>query len=233
MMKKRRVTPAVPGGPGPLPGTPALAVRKGEAMYQKTVVTGAYPQNSGMKKEPVEWIVLKEEEGRCLCVSRYLLDCKPYHTRSERVTWRDCALRSWLNHDFLMQAFSAEEREKILLSTVENPAGNTQDYMFLLSTEEVEALFDDEAEDYVDYEERGALTTAFARSQGAWFMDEDCEEQNRGCWWLRYYGDFRDREEGAYDFISCVNFDGYIERAAQGVEETDSCVRPAFWLRTD
>ena len=138
-----------------------------------------------------------------------------------------------MNHDFFLSAFSEEEREKILLSTVENPAGNTQDYMFLLSTEEVEALFDDEAEDYVDYEERGALTTAFARSQGAWFMDEDCEEQNRGCWWLRYYGDFRDREEGAYDFISCVNFDGYIERAAQGVEETDSCVRPAFWLRTD
>ena len=40
-------------------------------------------------------------------------------------------------------------------------------------------------------------------------------------------------QEGKYDFISCVNFDGYIERAAQGVEETDSCIRPAFWLRTD
>lgn len=33
--------------------------------------------------------------------------------------------------------------------------------------------------------------------------------------------------------MSCVNFDGYIERAAQGVEETDCCIRPAFWLKTD
>ena len=88
-------------------------------------------------------------------------------------------------------------------------------------------------EDYVDYEERGAVTTGYARVQGAWFLDEDGEDGNKGTWWLRYYGDFLDKEEGKYDFISCVNFDGYIERAAQGVEETDSCIRPAFWLRTD
>ncbi len=176
---------------------------------------------------------MKKEQQRCLCISKYLLDCKPYHDSSKNVTWQDCTLRHWLNHDFLMLAFSAEEREKILLSTVENPAGNTRDYIFLLSTDEVEALFDDETEDYADYEERGAITTAYARSQGAWFLDENCGEENKGTWWLRYYGDFRDKEEGKYDFISCVNFDGYIERAAQGVEETDSCIRPAFWLRTD
>lgn len=202
-------------------------------MNKITITMGAYPQDHGMERDPIEWMVLKEEPHRCLCVSRYLLDCKPYHEAPANVIWQECTLRRWLNHDFFLSAFSEEEREKILLSTVENPARHTLDHIFLLSTEEVEALFDDEAEDYVDYEERGALTTAFARLQGAWFMDEDCEEQNRGCWWLRYYGDFHDREEGAYDFISCVNFDGYIERAAQGVEETDSCVRPAFWLRTD
>ena len=44
---------------------------------------------------------------------------------------------------------------------------------------------------------------------------------------------FWDEEEGEHDYISCVNFDGYIERAAQGVEETDSCIRPAFWLKID
>ena len=186
-------------------------------MNKMTIIMGEYPQTCELKKEPVEWIVLKKEQQRCLCISKYLLDCKPYHDSSKNVTWQDCTLRHWLNHDFLMLAFSVEEREKILLSTVENPAGNTRDYIFLLSTDEVEALFDDETEDYADYEERGAITTAYARSQGAWFLDENCEEENKGTWWLRYYGDFRDKEEGKYDFISCVNFDGYIERAAQGV----------------
>ena len=168
---------------------------------------GSYLQNYKWEKESIEWIVLKEEEHRRLCISRYLLDCKPYHDFSKNVTWQDCTLRNWLNHEFFMSAFSAEEREKILLSIVKNPVGNTQDYIFLLSTDEVEELFDDEAEDYVDYEERGAVTTDYARSQGAWFLDEGGEDGNKGTWWLRYYGDFLDKEEGKYDFISCVNFD--------------------------
>lgn len=203
-----------------------------EAMDKITLVMGEYPQNFGLKKEPIEWIVLKKEEQRCLCISKYLLDCKSYHNISKNITWRNCALRSWLNHDFLKSAFSTEEREKILLSTIENPSGNTRDYIFLLSIDEVEELFDDEAENCVDYNERSALTTFYARLQGAWSVDEKCEEKNKGCWWLRYYGNFRNKQEGKYDIISCVNFDGYIERAAQGVKET-CCIRPVFWLRTD
>jgi len=201
-------------------------------MNKITIIMGAYPQNCGLEKEPIEWIVLKEEEHRCLCISKYLLDCRPYHNLSEKVIWKDCTLRNWLNHVFLMTAFSVEEREKILLSDVVNPAENTQDYIFLLNYDEVEEYFDDEVEDYVDYEERGAVTTAYARQQGAWFLDEDCEEKNKGIWWLRYFGEEYEEMEGKYDFISCVNFDGYIEQAAKDVAELDCCIRPAFWLRT-
>lgn len=206
-------------------------------MNKETVFLGSYPQDRGLEKEPIEWIVLKKEEHRCLCISKYLLDCKPYHDFSDNVTWQDSTLRSWLNHEFLVSAFSAEEREKIILSTVKNPAGNTQDQIFLLSTDEVDELFGkdsfEEAKDHVGHEERGAATTARARAQGAWFMEGDGEEKNKGCWWLRYYGNYFDEEEGKDTVISCVNFDGYIERAAQSVEETNCCIRPAFWLRTD
>lgn len=48
---------------------------------------GEYPQNFGLKKEPIEWIVLKKEEQRCLYISKYLLDCKTYHNLSKNVTW--------------------------------------------------------------------------------------------------------------------------------------------------
>lgn len=202
-------------------------------MNKITIKMGNYPQNCGLEKEPVEWMVLREEKHRCLCISKYLLDCQPYHHLPGRVTWQNCTLRNWLNHEFLMTAFSNEEREKILLSDVINPAKNTQDYIFLLSTDEVETYFDDETEDYVEYDERQALTTSYARAQGAWFLDEHCEDDNKGCWWLRYYGKHYQQEEGNYDFMSCVNFDGSIERAAQGVEETDCCIRPAFWLRNE
>ena len=202
-------------------------------MNKITVVMGNYFQNCEWEKEPIEWIVLREEEHRCLCVSKYLLDCKPYHDFSKNVAWQDCTLRNWLNHEFLVSAFSSEEQGKILLSTLKNPTGDSHDFIFLLSSDDVEELFDDEAEDYVNYEERGAVTTDYARAQGAWFLDEDGKDGNKGCWWLRYYGDYSDKEEGICSFMSCVNFDGNIERAAQDVAETGCCIRPAFWLRTD
>lgn len=195
-------------------------------MSQCSVILGRYPQDHGAEKEPIEWMILKEEGHRCLCISKYLLDCKPYHSRPEKVIWQDCALRDWLNHGFLMTAFSAEERKKILLSNVANPAQNTQDYIFLLSYDEAEEYFDDE-----NYEGRKALTTAYARKQGAWFLDEECDGKNNGCWWLRYYGRGYMRKEGAYDLISCVNFDGYIERGAEDVSGTCG-VRPVFWMKT-
>ena len=78
------------------------------------------------------------------------------------------------------------------------------DYIFLLSADEVEELFDDEVEDYVDYEERGAVTTDYARVQGAWFLDEDGEDGNKGTWWLRYYGDFLEGVEGKYDYPAAL-----------------------------
>lgn len=194
-------------------------------MNKSIIVMGEYPQNCGLEKEPIEWIVLKEEEHCCLCISKYLLDCKQYHNLSEIVIWQDCTLRNWLNHDFLMTAFSAEEREKILLSDIINPAKNTQDYIFLLSP--------DEAEEYFEFKERGAATTAYAREQGAWFLEDDCDDKNNGGWVLRYYGveDDEGGEEGKYDFITVVNFDGYIEYGADDVIAKNVCIRPAFWLK--
>ena len=43
-----------------------------KAMNKITIIMGEYPQDCGLKKDPIEWIVLKEEH-RCLCISKYLL----------------------------------------------------------------------------------------------------------------------------------------------------------------
>lgn len=146
-------------------------------MNKSIIVMGEYPQNCGLEKEPIEWIVLKEEEHRCLCISKYLLDCKQYHNLLENVIWQDCTLRNWLNSDFLM--------------------------------------------------------TAYARKQGAWFLKDDCDDKNNGGWVLRYYGveDDEGKEEGKNDFITVVNFDGYIEYGADDVITENVCIRPAFWLK--
>ncbi len=193
------------------------------------ITLGTYPQTHMEEKEPIEWIVLKKEKNRCLCVSKYLLDCRQYHDVLEKVTWSKCTLRKWLNEEFLSTAFTSKERERILLSDIKNPMEDTQDYLFLLSCHEAETFFE---QGNALYEEQGTATTNYARLRGAWFVDESEEKEylNHGTWWLRYY-DLD--EEAKYEYNSAVNFDGYIERGAEDVTGTDCCVRPAFWLKTD
>ena len=42
------------------------------------ITLGRWPQNSS-QPEPVQWLVLREEENALLCLSRFILDCQPYH----------------------------------------------------------------------------------------------------------------------------------------------------------
>ena len=184
------------------------------------IILGSYPQNDELlKKEPLEWIVLKQEGNRILCISKFLIDCKPYNDMLENVTWENCTLRKWLNNDFFVTAFSKEEQSRILMTTVKTPLHETNDHIFLLSY--------NMAEDYFDFDERAAKTTEYARKQGAWFLDDPKERYaNNGSWWLLYPED----EEGLYDTLSCVNFDGYIESYADEVTAQTCCVRPVFWL---
>ena len=96
------------------------------SINSNTILFGSYPQNGDfLKREPIEWIVLEKVNGKSLCISKFLLDCKPYHHEPEKIIWRECSLRHWLNHDFFAWAFTKEEQEKIALSEIQNPKGNT------------------------------------------------------------------------------------------------------------
>ncbi|MBR2524182.1 MAG: hypothetical protein IKE53_07085 [Clostridiales bacterium] len=118
------------------------------------VTFGHYEQDGDESNgaEPIEWIVLSEEDGRTLLISRYILDYQPYNEEFADVTWETCTLRAWLNNDFLNAAFDASEQEQIITVTNSNPdnespfgvaeGGNdTEDKVFLLSSDEADALF--------------------------------------------------------------------------------------------
>ena len=157
------------------------------------ITLGAYPQSSTSFscKEPIQWVILAREEGRSLCISRRLLDCKPYHRTDELVSWAGCTLREWLNRDFLAAAFSQEEQARILLAHLTNhkscPQLDTRDKIFLLDHDEAVDHF--ESQDHPMT--RTALTTCYARAQGAWFLspeeagDDEAELAYAGSWWLR------------------------------------------------
>ena len=118
-------------------------VRKGDI-----ITFGSYEQdgNTANGAEPIEWEVLETDSDSVLLISKYVLDCEPYHAQLRDVTWEDCTLRRWLNSDFYSTAFTAAEQGRIMESDVINnddavfgtPGGNdTREKVFCLSIDEI------------------------------------------------------------------------------------------------
>ena len=68
-------------------------------------------------EEPIEWMVLAEEDGKKLLLSRYILisvgDMMVFPGEGVNYTWAECGIRTYLNGDFFESAFNEEERELI------------------------------------------------------------------------------------------------------------------------
>lgn len=116
-----------------------------------TYVFGKYEQDKIEENGPedIEWYILDENDGKKLLLSKYALDYQMYN--DDYATWETSHIREWLNDEFYNQAFSEEEKNRISLSLVKNDnnpwkntdGGNdTEDYVFLLSFDEVHNYFD-------------------------------------------------------------------------------------------
>ncbi len=181
---------------------------------------GSYPQNNGSTKEPIEWLVLEMKGNEVLLISRYGLDCKPYNHEFSGITWENCDLRNWLNHEFLKAAFSAEEQRRIILTEVTNDANqkyhtrggnNTRDHVFCLSLAEAKLYFKNDSE-------RRCRPTAQAKVHGAYSSgDGYC------WWWLRSPG----INQG---FASNLGTGGALSPIGDSVSLGCSAVRPALRL---
>ena len=190
-----------------------------------TFFFGSYEQDNDLSngKEAIEWLVLAKEDDRALVISRDALDCQQYHTVFESVSWENSSLRAWLNEAFIADAFSVDEQNSILSSTVEaydnedygTSAGNdTTDKIFLLSIKEAELYYGSSAE-------RECYATTYATTQGV-------NNKKGGCnWWLRSPGG--NTKRAAY-----VTPDGVINDLGSNVDASDRgsiAVRPAFWIK--
>lgn len=91
-------------------------------------------------------------DDELLLLSKYAICHKAYNEVLKDVTWSTCSLRNWLNTEYLVQAFSAEEQELIADTNVHNdddawtgaPGGeDTVDKVFVLSIEEAQKYFED------------------------------------------------------------------------------------------
>lgn len=211
-----------------------------EASVGDYVTYGAYEQDNDLTngQEPIEWLVLDREGDRVLLLSRYGLDAQPYNTVNMDVTWEKSSIRSWLNETFLRNAFSVEEQQPILRSSVNNSKSegyyvcntdggdNTQDKIFLLSYSEANKYLGvtDSARENIKSQ---VLPTAYAKARGAYsgVYPPGCDNTDNavvGWWWLRSPGFVQ------YTAL-CVNVGGSVSSTSE-VGKTAGCIRPAFWI---
>lgn len=195
----------------------------------ETYTFGSYEQDgdSSNGKEPIEWLVLDRDGDRALLLSKYALDYQSfmpfYEPVTEPYTWESCSLRRWLNGTFLNAAFSADERQRLLTTTVITSPGSlhrsdgpitTEDRVFLLSNTEVYAYFASEAATAAEY-------TAYALSENPW--PGNAATPGPADWWLR--------TTDGYDHPDGVYADGRVGEGARAYE--GEYVRPAIWISVD
>ena len=193
-----------------------------ETNVNDTLSFGLYEQdgNASNGKENIEWILLTKENEKVLLISRYALDCQPYTTKWEEITWEACTLRKWLNNEFFNAAFSDEEKSMIITAAVAadmNPkngtkaGADTKDKVFLLSIVEVENYF-------VSDSERECSPTTYAKSNGVYVAN------NGNCWWwLRSPGYLQSDAAN-------VGSNGGVGYNGNYVNYETNAVRPAMWI---
>lgn len=187
-----------------------------------TFTMGLYEQD-GIDNGPeeIEWIVLAVENGKALVISKYALDSKPFHDRFEKITWKDCSLREWLNEDFYETAFSGVQQSRIRLTITkadknpEYPAVetvDTTDRVWLMSLSEMEQYL-------VDTPYAPCLITPYGIQNQAYIATY----QGECWWWCRTSGS----DAG---FASGVNPLGVISTRGNNVNYVHAAVRPAMWI---
>jgi hypothetical protein len=187
----------------------------------KKVKFGNYWKDTDEVKEPIEWLVLDEKDGKTLLLAKHGLDCRQYHygtyDTSCSTSWSESDLRKWLHSTFINNAFSEEEQQAIIPTQnktnddVENVLPSfTEDKVFLLSIEE--------ANKYLTQEERKCRPTPYAKLHNAWSSGD-----NFCYWWLRSPVDIQGN--AAY-----VYYDGDVHYRGSSVYFGINAIRVAMWV---
>lgn len=219
------------------------------------VAFGKYEQDEDRRgKEELEWRVLvkDEENNRALLIASDCIACMPFHSEKMKVTWEDSYLRQWLNSVFLQEAFSDEERSRIIETDVETRVEEeleedgvitSHDSVFLLSDEEVTVYFKSRTDrlagvSAVIHREIEEETEETEIEGGEKQTEEDTEEADGSLkpavseltdsvfWWLRTPGDEQDCAE-------CVGAEGSIVTTGYLVIQSNFGVRPVIWVEID
>lgn len=178
-----------------------------DAQKGDAVVFGSYEQNGDTSdgSEKLEWIVLEKQDDKLLLISRYCIDAVPFNNDRLPADWANSSLKSYLNNEFINNAFSEAEKANLL----ESENGK----VFILSAEE--------AVNYYEYDAwRAGIATDYAALNGARV------ESDSAWWWLR--------DAGTIENTACyVHFDGTVQTKGFAVDYDAVGVRPVIWVSAE
>jgi hypothetical protein len=189
---------------------------------------GAYAQSaaSGAWKRPIVWRVLKSGGEELFLLSEKILDFARFNDkcggdiveysdgcdfwRCEPVFWNESSIRKFLNDEFLNNAFSADEKSKIIKSE-----GNC---VFLLSSEQAEQI---------DKNNLTAKTTDYAVAKS-----------NNTGWWLSSKGSMGAGWSGCacasyVTSIGTINDEPCVSKTKRPFQYSCYGIRPAIKLKKE
>ena len=219
---------------------PSCGKTKSEAVAPTPVTTrvkvgdivkfGRYEQDNNFVngKEDLQWVVLDVQGSKALLLTRQGLSRQSFNPTSNRQTWHNSAIRTWLNKTFLNDAFLYSEQNEILTTAVDESLSqchpnyapkrlgeNTNDKVFLLSYAEALKYMPTERD-------RMCVPTIQCVREGGNESDKRyLDGEYKTCWyWLR---------SPAYNNnLVCVDWNGKLETCY--MSHAYGVVRPAIWV---
>lgn len=163
--------------------------------FLDTVVFGNYEQDNNTKngKEKIEWLVLDKDDENILLLSKKILDHKSYNEEKiNDLKYEDSSIFKWLNEEFINEAFTEEEKEKLnilrnksisiaTISEVEKNYGK----VFLPSSDDILKYF--------SIKDRRAVATDYA-------LNVDNKDSKLTIESSYYYRDFPDPDDDKRDY---------------------------------
>ena len=183
--------------------------------------------------EDIVWLVLDSTDNGVLVLSKYVIDYGTFDGDDVMRSWESTRLQPWLNEDFYEQAFTDEEKEKILWTEIaindhltDYASGYPTEDMyrdpvlnriFLMSMEELDYYSDKLTTCYCE-------ATDYAVSKGAEKLDCD--------WWVRGPCEIQRTASGTDTGKPVLNSKSDPSTGKSTLIFTDeaSGIRPAMWI---
>lgn len=183
---------------------------------------GKYPFEANGVVKPIEWEIMDIKDNKALLWSKYCIDACQFAGENLNSSWEYSSLRQWLRAKFMRDAFTTEEINFIVPTSLNascNPknnrisGSNTTDKIFIPSNEELNK-----------YKLRNGdliiKATPYAKMKGV-FNDNDY-----AFWWLRTPG----TAEGTQMLVSKT---GVVNESGSYVYLKNRGIRPALWINLD